>query len=180
MRSLVVLAAALLLACMNSLTAKDELGLVIREYNDGVRWGRLEASVIHLPAEERQRFLARHSGLEDRLEILDIDLTRLDILRDAAQAQLDVTWSLKDRGIVERTVVDQSWRRRDGQWVLVKETRLRGATLTLFDEPAKSIAPTDAGTAAQKIESEPSEGSAPPATVRPGGAVPHQRVQQPL
>jgi hypothetical protein len=152
---LIAVAAA---GCAGTFSKSDELTIMVREYNDGVRWGRLDQSVIHVPPEERKRFMARHAGLEDQLQILDLDMTRVDIDRskESAEVLLDVSWMLKDRGVVEKTVVAQSWAHRDGQWILTREVRLRGATLTLFDElpkpktdAAEGAAPTVAGAPGQ-------------------------------
>ena len=131
------LAALLLSACMGLLNPGDEISTTLHEYNDGVRWNRLDQAVIHLPPADRHRFVERHTGLDDQLEILDVEIQRVDVDRakKSAEAQVDVTWSLKNRGLVEHTVVDQSWRSRDGQWVMEKETRVKGSPLAIFDEP---------------------------------------------
>lgn len=146
-----VLAVFSFAACMSALTPHDELSMILHEYNEGVRWNRLEQSVIHVPPSERRRFVDRHAGLEDELEILDVEILRMDVDRGkkTADAQVNVSWSLKSRGIVEHTVVDQAWRQREGQWLMEKETRLKGARLSLFDEAERPTPPSaEAGLAA--------------------------------
>ncbi len=140
-RLLVVLAlGSTLAACGGTFTKTDELRTLIDEYNNGVRWGRLDQSAVLLPPEDRERFLARHTGLEEKLEILDLDITGMDIAhsKESAEVTIDLSWVLRDRGVVEKTVVVESWRRRGSQWQMVKEVRLRGAPLTLYDDPPKA------------------------------------------
>lgn len=126
----------------------DQITNAAREYNDDVRWGRYDEAAAHVPAAERQRFLERHAALEDELEIADFEMTdvQVDKQKGAGSARVEYTWSLKRRGIVEKTTTRQRWERRDGDWVLASETRVKGAPLVLFDEPAGRGTETAAAT----------------------------------
>jgi hypothetical protein len=116
---------------------RDRITEAAREYNDGVRWGRLEQAVVHVPAERRERFVNRHAQLEDELEIADCEMVHLEVdaKHERATARVEYLWSLRRRGLVEKTATDQDWVRKDGQWVVDREVRVKGAPLVLFDEP---------------------------------------------
>ena len=60
----------------------------------------------------------------------------VDKKKQTATARVEYTWSLKTRGIVEKTTTKQKWERRDSEWVVAGEERVKGAPLVLFDEPA--------------------------------------------
>jgi hypothetical protein len=122
-------------------STRDRVTLVAREYTDGVRWGKLEQASAHLPADKRHRFFDRLKAVEDELEIADYELISLDVDKhdkkmNRATARVDYTWALKSRGLIEKTSTEQLWEERDGDWVLAAETRVRGAPLSIFDEPA--------------------------------------------
>lgn len=118
----------------------DQVTNAAREYNNDVRWGRYDQAAKHVPSTERQRFVDRHSSLENELEIADYELTTVEVdkKKETAMARIEYTWSLKSRGIVEKTTTRQKWERRDGDWVVASEERLKGAPLVLFDEPKKT------------------------------------------
>jgi hypothetical protein len=116
---------------------RDRITEAAREYNDGVRWGNLDQAVAHVPRDRRERFVARHGQLEDELQIADCEVVHLEIDREHERgtARVEYVWSLKRRGIVEKTATEQVWVRKDGDWVVDSEVRVKGAPLVLFEEP---------------------------------------------
>jgi hypothetical protein len=123
----------------------DQVTNAAREYNNDVRWGRFAEAAKHVPSDSRQRFVDRHSSLENDLEIADYELVSIDVdrKRQSASARVDYTWALKSRGIVEKTTTKQRWERRDSDWILAAEARVKGAPLILFDEPSTASTSTD-------------------------------------
>jgi hypothetical protein len=121
----------------------DKVTSAAREYNQDVRWGRYEQAAEKLPKELRQRFIERRASLDDELQIADYELVSIDVDKKArtAKARVDYSWTLKRRGLVEKTTTRQDWEERDGQWLMTKETRTRGAPLVLFEEPPARTAP---------------------------------------
>ncbi len=117
----------------------EQVTTAAREYNNDVRWGRYDEAAKHVPPDVRQRFIDRHSSLDDELEIADYELTNIDIdkKKQTADARVEYTWTLRRRGLVEKTTTRQRWERRDGDWVVAREERVKGAPLVLFDEPEK-------------------------------------------
>lgn len=120
-------------------SSRDRLTEAAREYSSSIRWGKLDTAASHLPKEERKRFLDRFGRLEDELEIADYELVSIDVDagRGRGTARVDYQWSLKRRGLVQKTSVEQVWTRKDGEWLLASETRVRGAPLALFSEAAR-------------------------------------------
>jgi hypothetical protein len=123
-------------------SSEDRVMSAAREYNEGVRWGRLEQAADHLRKPERDRFYDRHKILEEELEIADCEIISLTVDKSdkkvtRATANVEYTWTLKHVGLVEKTTVLQKWEEVSTSWVLVSETRKRGKPLTLFDEPIK-------------------------------------------
>jgi hypothetical protein len=115
----------------------------VREVNDGVRWNRLEQATAHMAVADRRHFADRHAPLADELEVTDYDVTRIDIdqKHDTATVIVDVSWSMKRRGLLERTVVEEKWALHGGDWMLTRESRLRGSVLPLYDEPEAKNTP---------------------------------------
>lgn len=135
-------AALLLFGCLPGMSKRERLTEAVREFNDGVRWGKYELSVMHLAVADRRRFADRHTALADELEIADYEVQRIDVdsKTDTAEVLVDISWSLKHRGLLERTQVAQKWEERLGQWVMVKEERRSGAPMSLFDERPRAAA----------------------------------------
>ena len=123
--------------------AKERLTVSAREFNDDVRWSRFEQAAAKIPADKRQQFIDKHRALEDELEIADYELAGVDVDKSdkkmtRATARVELTWTLKRRGLLEKTIIQQSWEDRDGGWVVVKQERMRGSPLTLYDESTRS------------------------------------------
>lgn len=124
----------------------EQVSNAAREYNNDVRWGRYDQAAKHVATSDRQRFIDRHASLEDELEIADYEMTDVQVAKNkkTATARVEYTWSLKTRGIVEKTTTRQSWERHDQDWIVASEVRVKGAPLVLFDEEKR-----DAPAAAQ-------------------------------
>jgi hypothetical protein len=137
----------LLAGCMAGMgySTLDQVTNAAREYNNDVRWGRFEQAAKHVPSDTRTRFVERHASLEEELEIADYELLSIEVdkKKQTAIARIDYTWSLKARGIVEKTSTRQRWERRDNDWIVASEERVKGAPLVLFAEPARADTSAD-------------------------------------
>jgi hypothetical protein len=123
-------------------SSEDRVIQAAREYNEGVRWGRLEKAADHLMKDARDRFYERHKNVEDELEIADMEIVSVELDKSdkkvtRAVARVEYTWTLKRVGLVEKTTTEQKWEERNRDWLLVAETRKKGSPLTLFDEPER-------------------------------------------
>jgi hypothetical protein len=136
---------------------KDRVTEAARRYNEGVQWNKVDQSAAYLPREERKAFVERMAALEDELEISNAEMVQLDVDKkhDKATARMTYEWSLKRHGLVEKTATEQTWKERDGKWVMVREIRLRGSPLPLFKERAEVGGEVDAEV--DKNEGSPSQ-----------------------
>jgi hypothetical protein len=136
------LAAVLISGCIAGAgySTRDKLMEATHEYADGVRWGRLEQASQRVPTERRRGFIERHQALEEELQIAECELVSLvvDPKKDRATARFDYVWTLKRRGLVEKTTTEQTWERNSGDWLLASEVRVKGAPLSLFEERVKN------------------------------------------
>lgn len=118
---------------------------VMREFNEDVRWGRLDEASHKVPSDSRSRFYERRKGLEEELEMADSDVVAVEIDKsdkkvNRATVKVDWAWTLKRVGVVEKTTTKQSWEERKEGWVMVREERLRGSPLSIFDEAPRRAA----------------------------------------
>lgn len=139
--SLLVLPLALTGCFAEGYSMKDRFTEAQRKYNDGVRWNRLEESIPYLPKDEQKIFVERMMSLEDELEIADSEMVQFDLdkKKDRATARMTYTWSLKRRGLVEKTNTEQTWVEKAGKWTMIHEVRLRGAALPLWKERGEVV-----------------------------------------
>ena len=138
------LALVALTGCIGAMeySSLDQVTIAAREYNQDVRWGRYDKAAKHVPVDTRQRFIDKHANLEEDLDIEDFEMSGIEVdkTKKTATARVEYSWSLKTRGIVEKTTTRQKWERRDSEWVLASEERVKGAPLVFFDEPARAEA----------------------------------------
>ncbi len=119
---------------------QESLEPEVRQFNGGIRWGRYDEVANRLAPEVRAHYMDRINALGDEIEILDYEVTRVDLAPEGkkATARVEISWTSQRRGIVEHTSVAQNWERHKGTlaWQVVKQVRVRGAPMFLFDEPA--------------------------------------------
>ena len=152
------LVAILFSGCMAGMgySAKDRVKTAAEEYNEGIRWGKLEQAGIHIKKDLRKKFWDRYKAVEDDLEIADSEMISLEVDKtdkkhDRATCRVQYSWSLKQVGLVEKTSTEQKWEEEKGEWVLVSETRTKGSPLAIFDEPAKPKATETAAKAPESV-----------------------------
>jgi hypothetical protein len=118
---------------------KDRVTEAARAYNEGVQWNKVDQSATYLPAPEQKIFVERMAALEDELEISNAEMVQLtlDKKHDKATWRMNYEWSLKRHGLVEKTTTEQTWKEKNGKWVMVREVRLRGSPLPLFKEKSE-------------------------------------------
>lgn len=148
--------------CILAGSNRDETVRVFREFNADLRWGRNELVLPRLQPALRARFSAQLQALGDDLEFLDEEMTALDVQRaqkgpDRAQARVELSWTSRRTGIVQRTTVIVHWETGGANWLVARLVRVRGAPLPLFDEPPAqkpAAAPEGAPAAAPAAPSE--------------------------
>jgi len=105
-----------------------------------LRWGDFDRAAAYIPDPAVDAFLEQSERVEDKLVILDYQMSRLKLDKQTGQAasRVEIRWHTDDNLIVRETIVDQTWQFYEGQWYLVDERRARGKPLAIFAE-----SPTD-------------------------------------
>lgn len=127
---------ALLAGCATGDGMQEKLRDATRGYNGAIRWGDMDRAAAYLPAESQQSFLRRMEQSDDKLVIVDYEVTRLDLDKKAAVAasRAEIQWHTDRRLVVETTFVDHLWQFHEGRFVLVDERRSGGTPLGVFAE----------------------------------------------
>jgi hypothetical protein len=109
-----------------------------RAYNRSLRWGDWDRAAEHLPGASADAFIESHQAVEDRLVVLDYQMTRLEVdkANGVAVSQVEISWHTDDHLVVRTTTVSHLWQWHEGRWVLVDERRSGGKPLTIFAEVA--------------------------------------------
>src|SRR5690606_25069110 len=96
-----------------------------RAYNRSLRWGDWDRAAEYLPQVSADAFIESHQAVEDRLVVLDYQMTRLEIdkVNGIASSQVEISWHTDDHLVVRTTTVNHLWQWYEGRWVLVDERR---------------------------------------------------------
>jgi len=132
----------LVLAACHPPKSGDTLGDSVRQYNDGVRWGRYEVAAIHVPAKERSSWVDESDERAKDLKITDYEVvTVVQKGERVAEVQVKVSWYRDSEGTLRETQAKQTWERHGKTWLIVDEARIRGKEMPGLREP-----PTPAAT----------------------------------
>ncbi len=123
--------AALVAACgAPQNRSEEDLSESIRQYNDGVRWGRFEVAASSLPPAERSKFIDEMDQRANDLKITDYDIVNVETHGPkAAKVQIKLSWYKDTEGTVHETHALQTWERHGKLWVMVDEIRVRGTEM---------------------------------------------------
>jgi hypothetical protein len=130
--------AALLLtaACAMGDGMQEKLRDATEGYNSSLRWGDFDRAAEWLPSDAQDAFLSRHEAVDDKLVVVDYQMTRLDLDKEkgVAGSRAEILWHTDRQLVVKTTRVDQLWQFHEGRFVLVDERRSGGAPLAIFAE----------------------------------------------
>lgn len=107
-----------------------------RAYNRSLRWGDWDRAAEYLPQASADAFIESHQAVEDRLVVIDYQMSRLEIdkINGIAASQVEISWHTDDQLVVRTTTVNHLWQWHEGRWVLVDERRSGGKPLAIFAE----------------------------------------------
>jgi hypothetical protein len=113
-----------------------------RAYNRSLRWADWDRAAAYVPVESSDAFMESHQAVDDRLVMLDYNMTRIEVdkVNGVAASQVEISWHTETNLVVRHTTVNHLWQWHDGKWVLVDERRAGGRPLAIFtdvpeDEP---------------------------------------------
>lgn len=113
-------------------TSHEALVEALDNYVRGVRWRNDELMARHIPNEDRNEFDERSAALSE-IRISHCELAQLVFLsKDRAKAIIRVDWySLRD-GSIRSSIIEQTWERKNKEWLIVEQQKTRGAPMPLF------------------------------------------------
>ncbi len=114
-----------------------DLSESIRQFNEGVRWGRYSVAASSIPPPQRSQFVDEMDERSTELKITDYEVVNVDPRGDReARVQVKVSWYKASEGTVHETHAIQTWERHGKSWWMVDETRLRGTEMPGLAESA--------------------------------------------
>jgi hypothetical protein len=106
------------------------LSETITAYNDSVRWERFETAAGAIPPRERTQFVDEMDERAHEVKITQYDIVRVDPRGEhEAKVQIKMSWYKSSEGTVHETYAMQTWEHRGRAWLMVEETRVRGAEM---------------------------------------------------
>jgi len=137
MKTLVL--ALALAACGNSAAqSKETLADSIRSYNEGIRWGRFDAAASLRPPKERSQFADDMDKRANDVKITDYEIVKVDQKGERlATVQVKMSWYSDTEGTLHETHSMQTWERHGQTWMMVEESRFRGAEMPGLAEKLK-------------------------------------------
>jgi hypothetical protein len=107
----------------------------IRQFNEGIRWGRFEVAASSVPAAQRAEFVDEMDERANDLKITDYDIVKVNPRGNReAHVQVKLSWYKASEGTVHETHALQTWERHGKAWVIVDATRLRGSEMPGLSE----------------------------------------------
>jgi uncharacterized protein YchJ len=114
---------------------ENDLPESIRQFNEGVRWGRFEVAASSVPAAQRAQFVDEMDERANDLKITDYDIVKVDPRGNReAHVQVKLSWYKASEGTVHETHALQTWERHGKAWLMVDATRLRGSEMPGLSE----------------------------------------------
>lgn len=116
---------------------KDALIRVVHEYNDGLRWKRYDRVTPHLATDQAYRFLKTTNALGDDYQMADEEVVVIEPVGDdglRAAVTVNFAWYNQRRALLQKAVVLEDWRFRDGRWLCDGQRRVQGDGFPLFSE----------------------------------------------
>ncbi len=111
-------------------SSADDLAETVTQFNDGIRWERFAAAATAIPPAQRSQFVEDMDERAHDVKITEYDIVRLDPKGNhEAHVHLKLSWYKPSEGTVYETHALQTWERHGKAWLMVDETRLRGAEM---------------------------------------------------
>lgn len=110
-------------ACAGSTSdGMKELQKSVDAYNTAVRWKNFHQAASFLPNDLRTAFVTYFDEESPSLHIEGVEILKVDVKSDdKAQVTVRYRYMLLPSVVIDRKVVQQSWHRIDGDWILETE-----------------------------------------------------------
>ena len=115
--------------------SENDLSESIRQFNDGIRWERFSIAATSIPPPQRAQFVDDMDQRAGDLKITEYDVVKVDPRGEReAHVQVKLSWYKASEGTVHETHALQTWERHGKIWLMVDESRLRGAEMPGLSE----------------------------------------------
>ena len=114
----------------------EKLYNTTRAYNRSLRWGDWDRAAEYLPKQSVNAFIDAHQAVEEKLVVIDYEMSRIEVDKQngIAASQVHISWHTENNLVVRETIVNHVWQWHEGKWVLVDERRSGGKPLGIFAE----------------------------------------------
>ncbi len=134
-----ILCLVMLAACGGAQRDSESLAESIRTFNDGVRWQRFERAATQVPVAQRTRFVEDMDERAETLKITDYEIVSVDNRGPReARVRIKLSWYQDTEGTLHETHAMQTWERPGKVWMMVDESRVRGAEMPGLADSADS------------------------------------------
>lgn len=127
-----MLSAAMLIltdACMlQQLTPSEQFRNAVLDFNEDLRWQRVDTATGFVAPSYRQRFGQAHRGWGDGLVIVDSEVQRINLgdKRDKGESTVTFSWHGKSGMVLRQTTIAQRWKKKGRDFQLIEEKVLSG------------------------------------------------------
>jgi hypothetical protein len=134
-----VLITVVFFACGAQVRSENDLSESIRTFNEGVRWERFSSAATSIPPPQRSQFVDEMDQRASDLKITDYEIVNVVPRGDReARVQIKLSWYRVSEGTVRETHAIQTWERHGKIWLMVEESRLRGAEMPGLPDPIQT------------------------------------------
>jgi hypothetical protein len=134
-----VLSLAFVAGCLGH-NSRNQAQEAVLDLNEHARFGRLAVAMSRVDDAARETFAKQHAAWGSQVQLADYEVIGLDIGdRDVASSYVRISWYRAD-GELRATTLRQTWKKKSGDWKLVKEERADG-DIGLLGERVEVLAP---------------------------------------
>jgi hypothetical protein len=106
------------------------------EMNVAARFGRMDVAIEFLHPEAVAKYTASHAEWGKRVRVVDLDFAGMRIVKHGeARVDVQVMWQRIDGLELRTTNLTQTWKEKDGRWLVAKEETTGGDGGLLIDPP---------------------------------------------
>ncbi|NLG02916.1 MAG: hypothetical protein GX567_03640 [Clostridia bacterium] len=104
--------------------AEDRLKESVVQFNEGIRWGRMQEVIPRVHPDNVQHFLKMHEHFGNETQVSDYELISYEYNQEKKSATINVriTWYKQSEMALHTTILIQSWEHIESDWILMTET----------------------------------------------------------
>jgi hypothetical protein len=112
-----------LLGCGLYQTRTDKLKEAVTQFNEGVRWGRMQDVISRLDPQIKAHFIEMHKDFGRAIKITECEIVNsaVSMEKGVSEVGIRIVWYRIDEMEVHETVVSQRWEEQKGKWLMVAE-----------------------------------------------------------